>query len=93
MGLVSDMELARKLESIARRIRRNHEREQPEGIRKPWQNGKAKYGRLCNDNRKLYRSDVNAMYWYQRLPPATIAKHLGISQSSVAKLIERQPEG
>jgi len=80
-----DIELARALESIARKIRRNSAAPNPPQVRH------GIYGRLCNNNRAQYREQVNFYYWKTELSVAEIARKLGIAPATVSKLIERKP--
>lgn len=52
---------------------------------------KAKYGRLCNANRAQYQENVNFLYWNTACCTAMIARNLGISESSVSKLVLAKP--
>ena len=52
----------------------------------------SKYGRLTSKNRALYKADVNFLYWQTACCMAMIARNLGISETSVKRLIESKPD-
>lgn len=86
-GRVGEVALARRLESIGRKIRRN-----AQVADTPWQDGHTKYGRLCNANRAQYREDVNFFYWKNNWSVGQISRKFGISEVSVSKLIDKDSE-
>lgn len=79
-----DCDLVRATERLGRRMRTKS------NIKRNYKK-KGKYGRLDKNNKENYRKDVNFMYYQTNSSIKAISDHLGISQTSVEKLISAKP--